>query len=211
MMSFIGGVWWVLLLTFASIQNPALASTDFGGYISSRTVLDWESSPYEVRRDIIIERDATLIIRPGVQLRFAPGVGITVSTNGILEAKGKKGQEIVFTRLPQRQVWSEPEPAGWPDVRLVDGDSILKGRLQLFYKQSWRSVCTNSKNWTEETLQVTCRQLGFSGGRIHHWYSRNNDSSQLMYEDPHCTGNESSLFHCPNWYLKQLGSGVCGK
>ncbi|XP_035215433.1 protein bark beetle-like, partial [Stegodyphus dumicola] len=209
MMSFIGGVWWVFLLTFASFQNPALGSTDFGGYISSRTELNWESSPYEVRRDIIIERDATLIIRPGVQLRFAPGVGLTVMTNGILDAKGKKGQEIVFTRLPQRQVWSEPEPSGWPDVRLVDGDSILKGRLQLFYKQSWRSVCTNSKNWTEETLQVTCRQLGFSGGRIHHWYPRNNDSSQLMYEDPRCAGNESSLFHCPNWNLKQLGSGVC--
>lgn len=66
-------------------------------------------------------------------------------------------------------------------------------------------------SWTAESLHVTCRQLGFSGGRLHHWYPRSNDSSQLLYEDPHCTGNESSIVDCPNWNARQLGSGVCGE
>ncbi|GIY58668.1 protein bark beetle [Caerostris darwini] len=126
--------------------------------------------------------------------------------------RGEIDRKITFTRLVDRQ-FSVPEPSdqlsGWPDVRLVDGHSILEGRLQMFYKGQWRSVCTNSKNWTSESLQVMCRQLGFSGGHLYHWFPRNNDSSQLMYEEPHCTGSEFSLTDCPNWNSRQLGSGVC--
>ncbi|GBO09356.1 hypothetical protein AVEN_40914-1, partial [Araneus ventricosus] len=65
--------------------------------------------------------------------------------------------------------------------------------------------------WTAESLHVMCRQLGFTGGHLYHWFQRNNDSSQLMYEDPGCTGTESSLMDCPNWKSRQLGSGVCGE
>lgn len=32
-----------------------------------------------------------------------------------------------------------------PDIRLVDGPSILAGRVQLKNNGVWRSVCTNSK------------------------------------------------------------------
>lgn len=60
---------------------------DFGGYISEKTFLNATDSVYEVRKDIIIEKDASLIIKPGVELRFAPGVGIYVHRDGILEAK----------------------------------------------------------------------------------------------------------------------------
>lgn len=60
---------------------------DFGGYVSDRIVLNSTESPYEIRKDVIIEKDASLIIKPGVELRFAPGVGIYVHRDGILEAK----------------------------------------------------------------------------------------------------------------------------
>lgn len=30
-------------------------------------------------------------------------------------------------------------------IRLIDGPSILAGRLQLFYKGAWRSVCTSTQ------------------------------------------------------------------
>lgn len=36
----------------------------------------------------------------------------------------------------------EPEEVA---ARLVDGPSPLQGRLQIYYKGSWRSVCTNSR------------------------------------------------------------------
>jgi len=31
------------------------------------------------------------------------------------------------------------------NIRLIDGPSILSGRLQLFYKGAWRSVCTSTQ------------------------------------------------------------------
>lgn len=31
------------------------------------------------------------------------------------------------------------------NIRLVDGPSVLSGRLQLFYKGAWRSVCTSTQ------------------------------------------------------------------
>ncbi|KAJ8937253.1 hypothetical protein NQ318_005567 [Aromia moschata] len=32
-----------------------------------------------------------------------------------------------------------------PDIRLVDGPTILAGRVQIRHNGKWRSVCTNSK------------------------------------------------------------------
>jgi len=34
-----------------------------------------------------------------------------------------------------------------PTIRLVDGPNPLTGRLQLFHKGGWRSVCTNSRKY----------------------------------------------------------------
>lgn len=31
------------------------------------------------------------------------------------------------------------------NIRLVDGPSVIAGRLQLFYKGAWRSVCTSTQ------------------------------------------------------------------
>jgi len=31
------------------------------------------------------------------------------------------------------------------NIRLVDGPSIIAGRLQLYYKGAWRSVCTSTQ------------------------------------------------------------------
>ncbi|XP_042894789.1 protein bark beetle [Parasteatoda tepidariorum] len=206
-------IMWVLLLTFLNFEILVNGrTTELGGYISGTLVLDASDSPFEVRKDIIIEGESNLIIKPGVELRFAPGIGITVLRDGILEAKGFEDRKITFTRLVDRQIsWSDSDlnRSKWPEVRLVDGHSILEGRLQLFYKGQWHSVCTNSKNWTENSLQVMCRQLGFTGGHLNRWFPRSNDSSQFMYEDPQCSGNESSLFDCPNWNSRQIGSGVC--
>ncbi|GBO26753.1 hypothetical protein AVEN_195264-1 [Araneus ventricosus] len=79
---------WAFLLVIVNLQKAVFSrTTEFGGYISGRVVLDPLDSPFEVRKDVIIEGGASLIIRPGVELRFAPGIGISVMKDGILEAK----------------------------------------------------------------------------------------------------------------------------
>ena len=46
------------------------------------------------------------------------------------------------------------------DVRLVDGDRVGRGRLELCMNGEWGTVCRNRFNRPDAT--VVCRQLGFS-------------------------------------------------
>lgn len=54
--------------------------------------------------------------------------------------------KIVFTTQSDsgysETITNEPKKLG---ARLVDGPSPLAGRLQIFYENKWRSVCTNSR------------------------------------------------------------------
>lgn len=77
----------------------------------------------------------------------------------------------------------------WPNARLVDGHKPSEGRLQIYYRNKWQSVCTSSKNWTEIDTTTVCRQLGFNKGYWYQWFSRNNESHQFMLEAPGCLGN----------------------
>ncbi|XP_067119939.1 protein bark beetle [Centruroides vittatus] len=187
-----------------------VATSIIGGTISEEVILTMENSPYRVDKDIIIEKEGNLTIDAGVKLLFSPGTGVTV--RGTLIAKGGVEQEnrILFTRRVVSIIDEYPtDLPRWLQIRLVDGNSILEGRLQIFYKDKWRSVCTNSKNWTEVDLQVICQQLGFSGGSIYHWFQRNKADSQLMYQNPNCSGRELSISECPNWNKRKLGNGIC--
>ncbi|XP_076338817.1 protein bark beetle-like [Tachypleus tridentatus] len=194
----------VLLLLICLIR---LCRTEvIGGSIRTTRTLSRVESPYIVKSDLVVDKDGKLVIEPGVEVQFQAGVGITVK--GTLVAEGEKDQHIVFTRTSTSST-SWRKLVNWSEARLVDGDSPFKGRLQLYYKEKWRSVCTNSKNWTETDLQVACQQLGYTGGVIYHWFHKSSSSSQLLYENPNCTGSESSLSECPLWSQRQLGSGVC--
>lgn len=60
--------------------------------------------------------------------------------------QGTAENRIVFTTQPD-SIYSDSSPSD-PQAfgaRLVDGPSPLAGRLQFFYEQKWRSVCTNSR------------------------------------------------------------------
>ncbi|CAG5108295.1 Similar to bark: Protein bark beetle (Drosophila melanogaster) [Cotesia congregata] len=174
-----------------------------GHIISGERILKRSSSPYILKEDLFVEKDGQLIIEPGVEIRFAPMVGITV--RGVITAKGESDAEISLT--------SSETSSGQPEsrsIRLVDGPTPLEGRVQLFHKGSWRSVCTNSRNWTRADYEIACRQLGFQGGKWSGWFDRQwPASSRLLYEEPQCRGTESSLQDCKHWSSRQLGAGVC--
>lgn len=54
-------------------------------FINKRFELEKSLSPYVVREDIVVGKEGHLIIHPGVEIRFAPMVGITV--RGTITAK----------------------------------------------------------------------------------------------------------------------------
>ncbi|XP_055386247.1 protein bark beetle [Condylostylus longicornis] len=166
------------------------------------------NSPYIVRSDIEIENGAKLIIEPGVKVFFAPMVGIDVK--GILNAVGTPNDRILLSSLQESSFDSQTLPEIKElGARLVDGPSPLQGRLQVYYKGRWRSVCSNSKNWTISDYEIVCRQMGYQGGNFWNWIERVwNNHPRLLFEEPNCRGTESSLFEC-SWHTRQLGSGVC--
>ncbi|XP_012253572.2 protein bark beetle isoform X3 [Athalia rosae] len=175
-----------------------------GGRITrGERLLEKSRSPYIVREDLFVERDGSLVIEAGVEIRFAPMIGITV--RGVINAQGAPEHPIVLTTAEEPS--SRPEPRS---IRLVDGPSPLEGRLQLLHQGEWRSVCTNSRNWTRADLETACRELGLQGGRWRGWLDRQWPARpRLLYEQPGCRGTESSLQSCDLWSYRQLGAGVC--
>ncbi|XP_060803589.1 protein bark beetle [Amyelois transitella] len=175
-----------------------------GGVVTGgRTAWRKNGSPYLLRDDILVERDAELEIEAGVEVRFAPMVGITV--RGKLIAVGQPDSVVSFTSTEEPVRLSSSTPG----IRLVDGPSILAGRVQLLHKNKWRSVCTNSRNWTVNDMETACRQLGFMGGSFYNWMDRQpGRRARLLYEEPKCKGTEYNLLEC-NWASRELGSGVC--
>ncbi|XP_043270872.1 protein bark beetle isoform X2 [Venturia canescens] len=189
-------------------RNDGYDAKDFtelpGGSITGgQKILDRSKSPYIVREDLFVESGGELVLEPGVEIRFAPMIGLTV--RGIITAKGEAEAPIVLT--------SAETPSGQPEprsIRLVDGSSPLEGRIQLLHQGEWRSVCTNSRNWTIADFETACRELGFQGGRWLSWMDRQWPAKpRLLYEQPQCRGTESSLQNCDQWSYRQLGAGVC--
>ncbi|MPC83860.1 Protein bark beetle [Portunus trituberculatus] len=74
-------LWWMLVVVTA---RPVVACS-LGGSIVNRVECDLTGSPYTVTQDVVVQKGATLVLKPGVTLQFDPGVGITVK--GVLEAE----------------------------------------------------------------------------------------------------------------------------
>lgn len=71
--------------TAYSVEPSPSATEHPGGTVTNdKLVFSKSRSPYWLRNDIIVERNAELVIEPGVVLKVEPQVGITV--RGVLTA-----------------------------------------------------------------------------------------------------------------------------
>lgn len=81
------------------------------------------------------------------------------------------------------------------DMRLADGDSTNEGRVEIFYRGQWGTVCDNL--WDLMDASVVCRALGFENatkalGRA----AFGPGAGPIMLDEVECTGTESSLAEC---------------
>ena len=47
------------------------------------------------------------------------------------------------------------------DLRLMDGENDLEGRLEVCMSGQWGTVTAGSKRWTESNSKVVCRYFGY--------------------------------------------------
>ena len=110
------------LLLSVAVELVACQST-FGGWITESFTLDVSGSPYVVNSNIVIDRNVTLTIQPGVELRFEPGVSVVVK--GSLLANGSKTQRITFTAT--QPILSRYVPCSWNGITWEeDADSLTE-------------------------------------------------------------------------------------
>ncbi|MYF28124.1 MAG: hypothetical protein F4169_04550, partial [Gammaproteobacteria bacterium] len=99
--------------------------------------------------------------------------------------------------------------AAW--LRLVDGDAVHEGRVEMHYAGEWRSLC--DVNWKDRNADVVCRQLGYAhgavddGGRFLASYFGKSidedgkvtfaDQGKYWLDDVQCRGEEAHILECP--------------
>ncbi|KAM4522290.1 scavenger receptor cysteine-rich domain-containing protein DMBT1-like [Odontesthes bonariensis] len=81
------------------------------------------------------------------------------------------------------------------NVKLVDGSHRCVGRVEIYNKNKWWSVCGES--WDMHEAAVVCKQMGC--GRAHSistWSEYGLGSGQTWTERIECSGNEYTLSQC---------------
>ncbi|XP_055362527.1 scavenger receptor cysteine-rich type 1 protein M130-like isoform X1 [Betta splendens] len=79
-------------------------------------------------------------------------------------------------------------------LRVVNGSNRCNGRVEVFYNERWRRVC--SSDWGKEEAEILCRELNCG--------SPDNATAAQTFGEPHdlpgvktnCFGNESSFSQC---------------
>ncbi len=124
-----GGFVVIVLLPVTLMVSAAGADTEVGGLICTDTTWDMAGSPYVVTANaggsIMIGCDATLTVAPGVEVRFAHGLGVTVGHSaigsGALVARGTSASPILLTsNAPYQDPNNAAEPGDWVAIYLTD-------------------------------------------------------------------------------------------
>ena len=83
-------------------------------------------------------------------------------------------------------------------VRLVGGDSLLEGRVEIFLLGQWGTVC--DYNWDFADATVVCRQLGYPRAiEAPRYAAFGAGSGPSWYYSLYCSGTERNLTECSKY------------
>ena len=168
---------------------------EINGSVSKNQTLTYADGPYLVTSDLVISQNTSVFIEAGTEFLVVPNVGVHVQ--GTLLAKGTRSQRITFRAISCNETkFCNSTKLYNPGIRLVDGSSYKKGRLELEWNGQWGGVCYEyyGSSWNFKNTQVACRQLGFL--RAKRYYLQAASSGPVWIGNVNCNGNEQSLFQC---------------
>ena len=80
-------------------------------------------------------------------------------------------------------------------VRLVGGNGVYTGRVEVYYSNTWGTVCHNG--WSLNDAAVVCRELGFPGAVSSSCCAAfGQGTGPAWLDEVGCTGSETSLSSC---------------
>ncbi|XP_078593656.1 uncharacterized protein LOC144871725 isoform X2 [Branchiostoma floridae x Branchiostoma japonicum] len=181
--------------------------TILGGRLLDHSTLTIDRSPYYVSSDLTVMHNVTLSIEPGVEIRFAPRVGLLVL--GSLLAQGTEKDHITFTGMEDSEARFISDTSVYDlPVRLVGGFWRSEGRLEVFYRNQWGTVCKDG--WDYKDAAVVCRQLGYGPPDQRDWKFKIDAAGRpdgpVWMDNVHCSGDEGVLTECA---FGSLGYSLC--
>ena len=114
-----------------------------------------------------------------------------------------KSKRLLFVSRPKYELRLLCTPT---DLRLIGGSGPAEGRVEIYYRGSWGTVC--DRNWDENDALVVCRQLGYSSAvSAPHSARFGQGSGKIWLNDVECEGNESSIVNCRHrpWGVHNCG------
>ncbi len=115
---------------------------ELGGMITENTTL-YPNVHYIVTSNLAVPDGVTLTIKPGTVLKFKDDVGLSVSDNGYLSAKGTADSLIYFTKTDLGQ--------GWSGLKIGKNDSLSYchiSNVNINYSVVGKAIILNNSVYT---------------------------------------------------------------
>ncbi|XP_030393493.1 antigen WC1.1-like [Gopherus evgoodei] len=119
-----------------------------------------------------------------------------------ISCSGKKDKppQMLFAKCPNSTSCTDQEK-----LRVVGGEDGCSGRVEVWYRGSWGTVCDDS--WDMADAKVVCKQLGCgSAVPVPGEAAFGEGTGPIWVETLNCRGTESSLWDCP---AKPWGESNC--
>ena len=79
------------------------------------------------------------------------------------------------------------------EIRLIGGSSPASGRVEIFYRGEWGTVCEDG--WTTANARVTCLELGFTSvAKVQQSFGPG--KGRVWMDRVSCSGSETALATC---------------
>ncbi|KAL4708580.1 hypothetical protein ACJJTC_014188 [Scirpophaga incertulas] len=109
-------------------------------------------------------------------------------------------EDLIKTIKPAKRI-HEVLDINSASLRLAGGRSNNEGRVEIYHKGNWGSLCPDG--WTLFEASVVCRHLalGFAQQALQTDYF---GSSTIVLSGVQCQGNESNLFYCEHQEYREV-------